>query len=186
MRDHLLNWQLPAQPLGPAIRKQTEPARWPFPLAPKAPTFVADCRTMDSDRPKQTHFHEIAEPAANIAPGCFGVWRKTCPPLGVELLFRAPWSEEIKTTYRGGPWEDGDGWEWFDTSAGQEKPAQAEPQADAKGWVAWSGGECPVSPGACVALKFRSGREAGGSAVFYRWFHDGSGGDVVAYRRVFE
>lgn len=92
MRDHLLNWQLPAQPLAPAIRKQTEPAVWPFPLASKAPTFVADCRTMDSDRPQT------------------------------------------------------------------EKPAQAEPQADAEGWVVHDGNGMPEQlRGKRVQLWFSDG-----------------------------
>ena len=35
--------------------------------------------------------------------------------------------------------------------------ALAEPQADADGWIPWSGGECPIPEGMAFDLRFRDG-----------------------------
>ena len=63
--------------------------------------------------------------------------------------------------------------------------ALAEPQADADGWIPWSGGECPVNNGVWFWLRFRNGRQFGpdDEAAFWRWGHNHlDEGDIVAYR----
>lgn len=60
------------------------------------------------------------------------------------------------------------------------------------GWIPWYSGECPVPRGTLVDVKHRDGEvyrrvparyaafEGNGSA--YDWEHDGSVGDIIAYR----
>lgn len=64
-----------------------------------------------------------------------------------------------------------------------EFPKQAVP-ADDDDWIEWNGGRCPVDPKLRVAIKFREGYQASFVADMYRWDHDGSGSDIVAYRVV--
>lgn len=175
MRDHLLGWP----GMLALIDTEAKPSRRTPERVRVVQWFVADCRTCDSDKPQRD-----AKPATNIEPGCFGVWRKTPPPVNVELKFRSPWTGEIKSTWPGGGWADG--WEWFDTSAEPEKPAQAEPQADAEGWIAHKPGPCPVKEG--VMLEHKVLRD-GGIYGINRHRCDPSGpawmsGAIVAYRMV--
>ena len=63
--------------------------------------------------------------------------------------------------------------------------ALAAPQADADGWIHWSGGECPINNGVWFWLRFRNGRQFGpdNGAVLWRWDHNHlNEGDIVAYR----
>lgn len=49
------------------------------------------------------------------------------------------------------------------------------------GWVAWSGGECPVAPETKVSILMRDGDKDCDEGRRYRWYHDDSGDDIVAY-----
>ena len=66
--------------------------------------------------------------------------------------------------------------------------ALAEPQADADGWIPWSGGECPVSPAMLVEVKLRSGQswlnKNAEEGSFWEWYHGPkkSPDDIIAYR----
>ena len=70
--------------------------------------------------------------------------------------------------------------------------ALAEPQADADGWIPWSGGECPVeTPAHNLFIRFRSGKEASdhaSRAQSYVWQYEGKAhpADIIAYRIVKE
>ena len=79
-------------------------------------------------------------------------------------------------------------------------PQTAEqPGTDPDGWIPWHGGECPVSEGTLVDVRYRDGDEnigvsAGllpsssgwvkGSANFwaFEWRHRDNNGDIIAYR----
>lgn len=53
------------------------------------------------------------------------------------------------------------------------------------GWIKWDGGECPAFlDRRRVRVKFRSGDEAESKAKLLTWWHDNSSCDIVAYRRV--
>lgn len=55
------------------------------------------------------------------------------------------------------------------------------------GWIAWSGGKCPVDKKTIVDVKFRNGTERSGHyAKAWSWEHRSltEGGDIVAYRLV--
>lgn len=56
--------------------------------------------------------------------------------------------------------------------------------ADADGWVEWRGGECPVAVAQSIDMRFRDGRvyHVVRNADDLRWWHDGNGGDIIAYR----
>ena len=66
--------------------------------------------------------------------------------------------------------------------------ALAEPQADADGWIPWSGGECPVeTPAHNLFIRFRNGKEASdhaSRAQSYVWQYEGKAhpADIIAYR----
>ena len=68
--------------------------------------------------------------------------------------------------------------------------ALAEPQADADGWIPWSGGECPVSPTMLVEVKLRSGQawlnKKAEEGSFWEWYHGPkkSPDDIIAYRPI--
>jgi|JI6StandDraft_1071083.scaffolds.fasta_scaffold744367_1 hypothetical protein len=52
----------------------------------------------------------------------------------------------------------------------------------ADGWIAHDGGECPVPPKArvlCILRRYPFDLE--GSASFFRWSHDGTSTDIIAY-----
>lgn len=133
-RDHMLGW--------PGLLALVDPEPKPSHVTPRRRIyesfFVADCRTMDSDRPKPTVIGVdmgspegdqqcvVVRSGSNIVEACFGVWRKTPPPIGMELRFYSSATGEFDSRWDGVQW--GDGWEWFDTSAEAEKPTQAEPQ----------------------------------------------------------
>lgn len=72
--------------------------------------------------------------------------------------------------------------------------AYAALKAEAKagdGWIAWSGGECPVDQDAKVETKYRDGETQAAQAQYFRWDHacakrthlDPSA-DIIAYRVV--
>ena len=60
--------------------------------------------------------------------------------------------------------------------------ALAAPQADADGWIPWSGGECPVHGRVPVEIQAKSGRKQTGLAEVWEWRHFGHRGDIIAYR----
>ena len=66
--------------------------------------------------------------------------------------------------------------------------ALAEPQADADGWIPWSGGECPVeTPANNLFIRFRNGIESSdhaSRAQLYVWQYEGKAhpADIIAYR----
>ena len=65
--------------------------------------------------------------------------------------------------------------------------ALAEPQADADGWIPWSGGGCPIPKGMAFDLQFRDGAKliaASGywPAAEWDWSCDSSPYGIVAYR----
>ena len=54
-------------------------------------------------------------------------------------------------------------------------------------WIDWDGGECPVTPGTVVAVKFRSGKVLEPRLAFNcEWDHDDNAGDIVKYCTVTE
>lgn len=55
------------------------------------------------------------------------------------------------------------------------------------GWIDWQGGECPVDSDAIVEVKYRKPSPLhfnNDRAGDFTWSHDGSGGDIIAYRIV--
>ena len=69
--------------------------------------------------------------------------------------------------------------------------ALAEPQADADGWIPWSGGECPMDRLTQVDVRYRNGDELMGAGLTWlagsydwnhNWNHDESDYDIIAYR----
>ena len=60
--------------------------------------------------------------------------------------------------------------------------ALAEPQADADGWIPWSGGECPVPAGVRVDVLLRNGKKRQEEPGWLFWGHGQLDGDIVAYR----
>lgn len=194
-------------PLG-RPKRDLEPQTWPFPLIKPAMTFVEDSRTPGSDKPQPVVLcvdmgsHEGDQfilmrngsaitfvsggPVANVAPGCFGVWRKTPPQPNVELQFRSPWTGEIKSKWPGPQSGWADGWEWFDTAAEPEKPAKAEPQADADGWIEHKPGPRPahLKAGMKVELKWNSAINDTNVCVLQDPFGNGWEDGIVAYRVV--
>lgn len=211
MRDHQLGFpaallaDTPAEntaryPLG-RPKRDPEPLKWPFPLVKPEVTFVADSRTMDSDRPQPVVLGvDMGSPegdrqcvvirrGGNIAEVCFGVWRKTEPPANVKLKFRNPWTGEIKSRWPGPQSGWCEGWEWFDTSAEPEKPAQAEPQADA-GWIEHTGDTPPqLKDDTMIFVRTRDGDERGpvrfGAYLHFAWMtSDNHPLDILSYRVV--
>jgi len=93
--------------------------------------------------------------------------------------------------------------EWFDYDVSQWKPSSIEfvvrrrrrrrsefmyrlapkdPQPDAKGWIEWKGGECPVPGDTVVTIRCRSGDEDTGPASNYYWLYDEDSCDIISYR----
>ena len=58
----------------------------------------------------------------------------------------------------------------------------AEPQADADGWIPWSGGECPVPAGVRVDVLLRNGKKRQEEPGWLFWGHGQLDGDIIAYR----
>lgn len=51
------------------------------------------------------------------------------------------------------------------------------------GWINWGGGECPVSASEMVDVIFgHGGRMSANIADCWRWSHDGTDSDIIAYR----
>ena len=85
---------------------------------------------------------------------------------------------------------------WHQTCLSREEYHQAYPKADDDGWIEWNGGACPVEIGSIVDVKQRDGDfgthlhagkatyepESDGDATAEDWSHNGSGGDIIAYR----
>lgn len=53
-------------------------------------------------------------------------------------------------------------------------------------WIQWNGGECPVDPDTMVAVKVRGSSSEWPNEICGNlyWDHNGSGGDILAYRVV--
>ena len=65
--------------------------------------------------------------------------------------------------------------------------ALAEPQADADGWIPWSGGKCPTSHEQVVEVRCKNKVTEIGKGGLFDWNHlANSGYDIVAYRIVKE
>ena len=69
--------------------------------------------------------------------------------------------------------------------------ALAEPQADADGWIPWSGGECPIPEGMAFDLRFRDGvtllaASSISPASEWGWNHERSPYGIIAYRIIKE
>ena len=60
--------------------------------------------------------------------------------------------------------------------------ALAAPQADADGWIPWSGGECPVPAGVRVDVLLRNGKKRQEEPGWLFWGHGQLDGDIIAYR----
>lgn len=56
-------------------------------------------------------------------------------------------------------------------------PAQGE-------WIEWNGGVCPIASDVRHLVKMRDGGQSAPNtnAFEWRWFHDGSDSDIVAYK----
>lgn len=51
------------------------------------------------------------------------------------------------------------------------------------GWIEWGGGECPIElPRQEVEYLTRLGNKHITPACDLRWYHEGKGGDIIAYR----
>lgn len=53
------------------------------------------------------------------------------------------------------------------------------------GWTEWHGGDCPVDSDAIVEVKYRNpsrNKYNNDRAGDFTWSHDGSNGDIIAYR----
>lgn len=67
-----------------------------------------------------------------------------------------------------------------------------QPEEDAKDWIEWRGGECPVREGTLLDVRYRDGKEnfcipaltlmTGRDATIGFWSDHGSHVDIVAYR----
>lgn len=69
--------------------------------------------------------------------------------------------------------------------SGAESKFRFHARPDAEGWIKWEGGERPVGGSVVVEYTMRADREfrgLGEKARGLRWKHDGSGGDIIAYR----
>lgn len=70
----------------------------------------------------------------------------------------------------------------------REKPVTREQYEAAlaaknEGWIEWGGGECPVSASEMVDVIFwRGGRRSTNIADCWRWNHNGTDSDIIAYR----
>lgn len=54
-------------------------------------------------------------------------------------------------------------------------------------WIEWKGGECPVSDGVLVEIRYRDGEiDAPWLGQYYRWTHGGGAGDIISYRIIKE
>ncbi len=63
------------------------------------------------------------------------------------------------------------------------KPARAEELQADDGWIEWRGGECPVSKGTRVDIRYSSGIvKSARAASNYNWRHEYIDSNVVAYR----
>lgn len=54
-----------------------------------------------------------------------------------------------------------------------------------EGWIQWAGGDCPVDSDAIVEVKFRDPNRCKFNSLIagdFDWSHDGSNGDIIAYR----
>lgn len=56
--------------------------------------------------------------------------------------------------------------------------------AQPDGMTEWRGGECPVKAKEHIAVLLRNGDMLVGYGAEYQWSHNGSGTDIVAYRRM--
>jgi hypothetical protein len=56
------------------------------------------------------------------------------------------------------------------------------------GWIPWGGGECPIADVVRFRVKFRNGIISGISHIptSWRWSHDSGGGDIIAYRLIYQ
>lgn len=57
--------------------------------------------------------------------------------------------------------------------------------ASCNGWIQWAGGDCPVDSDAIVEVKFRDPNRCKFNSLIagdFDWSHDGSNGDIIAYR----
>lgn len=56
-------------------------------------------------------------------------------------------------------------------------------QIENDGWIEWGGGECPIElPRQEVEYLTRLGNKHITPAGDLRWYHEGKGGDIIAYR----
>jgi len=66
------------------------------------------------------------------------------------------------------------------------------PREEERGWIPWSGGDCPVDPLDRIEIRFRSLLPNSEGPTFTviahtlsgGWQHEGGGGDIVAYRHL--
>ena len=83
---------------------------------------------------------------------------------------------------------------WHQTILSRAEYFHLYPDPDADGWIEWNGGECPVSKGVIIDVKYRDGEisrnlKAGemidigtrDSSCSY-WQHDDCRADIIAYR----
>lgn len=60
---------------------------------------------------------------------------------------------------------------------------KAYPPKKDDGWIAWAGGECPVESCAVVDVMFRDQENSATyHAGVWRWNHNGTDSDIIAYR----
>lgn len=73
---------------------------------------------------------------------------------------------------------------WHQTVLSREEYYHAHPKADEDGWIAWKGGECPVSGDDIVDVAYSTygAKLFSAAANSLRWSKRGLGGDIIAYR----
>jgi hypothetical protein len=72
--------------------------------------------------------------------------------------------------------------DWNSTFITREQ-YEAALAAKNEGWIEWGGGECPVSASEMVDVIFwHGGRMSTNIADYWRWNHNGTDSDIIAYR----
>lgn len=67
----------------------------------------------------------------------------------------------------------------------KQKIESAAPLIDDENWMLWNGGDMPVAEGVFVDVHLREGKKfMNYAATEYRWNHENTSQDIIAYRVV--
>jgi hypothetical protein len=184
-RDHLLGWQLPAEPLGPAIKPLQEVPKDKF---REFETMNGSLGTMPHGRmPPASGGASVGQTDDGALTSCPGMRARNAegspassPPIAerpIEGVFKVGMRVKIKDSFPsdqvagkaallyGQPMPNKP--EWFEVELdGEGKLGRwvearyfelLSPIAERKGeWIEWGGGECPVGRGGAVCYRMRS------------------------------